>query len=169
MCWYWICEAAWEGGHGYSPDGRFSNGIIELAVGMKNYIKHHEWQIVEEGFDPHLNRISESLFSLGNGRMGQRANFEEDYSGETHQGSYVAGVYYPDKTRVGWWKNGYPEYFAKVLNAPSWIGILIDIDGEELDIAKWKVSDFKRVLDMRTGLLSRSFTASFTDGKKVSV
>ncbi len=81
---------------------------------MKHYIKHHEWHIVEEGFDPHLNRISESLFSLGNGRMGQRANFEEQYSGDRHQGSYVAGVYYPDKTRVGWWKNGYPEYFAKV-------------------------------------------------------
>ena len=39
------------------------------------------------------------------------------------QGNYVAGVYYPDKTRVGWWKNGYPEYFAKVLNAANWIGI----------------------------------------------
>ncbi|HEY5822819.1 MAG TPA: glycoside hydrolase family 65 protein, partial [Cyclobacteriaceae bacterium] len=100
---------------------------------MKNYIKHHEWQIIEEGFDPHLNRISESVFSLGNGRMGQRANFEEAYSGEMHQGSYVAGVYYPDKTRVGWWKNGYPEYFAKVLNAPSWIGIDILIGNQRLD------------------------------------
>jgi maltose phosphorylase len=35
------------------------------------------------------------------------------------QGSYIAGIYYPDKTKVGWWKNGYPEYFAKVLNAPG--------------------------------------------------
>jgi maltose phosphorylase len=55
--------------------------------------------------------------------MGQRANFEETYSGETFQGSYIAGIYYPDKTKVGWWKNGYPKYFAKVLNAPNWIGI----------------------------------------------
>ena len=51
--------------------------------------------------------------------MGQRANFEEQYSGETFQGSYIAGIYYPDKTKVGWWKNGYPEYFAKVLNATN--------------------------------------------------
>ncbi|MFN5556554.1 MAG: hypothetical protein ACK48F_10105, partial [Chryseotalea sp.] len=71
---------------------------------MKNYIKHDPWLIIEEGFKPEYNRISESIFSLGNGRMGQRATFEEDYSGDTHQGSYVAGVYYPDKTRVGWWK-----------------------------------------------------------------
>ncbi len=83
---------------------------------MKQYLKQHEWHIIEGGLNPHYNKISESVFSLGNGRMGQRATFEEDFSGETHQGSYVAGVYYPDKTRVGWWKNGYPEYFAKVIN-----------------------------------------------------
>jgi len=109
---------------------------------MKQYLKNHEWQIIEEGFDPHLNRVSESIFSLGNGQMGQRANFEESYSGDMHQGTYVAGVYYPDKTRVGWWKNGYPEYFAKVLNAPSWIGIKINIEGQELDLAKCKVENF---------------------------
>jgi maltose phosphorylase len=34
---------------------------------------------------------------------------------------------------VGWWKNGYPEYFAKVLNAPNWIGIDIEIN-ESLDL-----------------------------------
>lgn len=136
---------------------------------MKDYIKHHEWQIIEEGFDPHLNKVSESIFSIGNGRMGQRANFEEEYSGETLRGSYVAGVYYPDKTRVGWWKNGYPDYFAKVLNAPNWIGIHISIDNQKLDLAKCKVEDFSRVLDMRTGLLSRSFAATFPDGKKVRI
>ena len=102
---------------------------------MKNYLKPHEWQIVEEGFDPHYNQISERIFSIGNGRMGQRANFEEEYSGETLRGSYVAGVYYPDKTRVGWWKNGYPEYFAKVLNAPNWIGIHLMIENQKLDLA----------------------------------
>jgi len=136
---------------------------------MKSYIKHHEWEIIEEGFDPHLNRISESIFSLGNGRMGQRANFEEKFSGDTHQGSYVAGVYYPDKTRVGWWKNGYPEYFAKVLNAPSWIGIHVNVGGIDLDLATARIENFRRVLDMKKGVLHRSFTATLTDGKRVQV
>ena len=86
---------------------------------MKDYIKYNEWLVVEEGFDPKLNRISESLFSIGNGKMGQRANFEEKYSGDSLRGSYVAGIYYPDKTRVGWWKNGYPEYFAKIINSTN--------------------------------------------------
>lgn len=136
---------------------------------MKDYIKHHPWQIIEEGFDPSLNRISESLFSVGNGQMGQRGTFEEDYSGDTHQGSYVAGVYYPDRTRVGWWKNGYPEYFAKVLNAPSWIGVHVTIEKQVLDLAKCKVEDFRRVLDMKQGILQRSFTAILNDGKKLKV
>lgn len=136
---------------------------------MKEYLKHHEWQIIEEGFDAHYNKISESIFSIGNGRMGQRANFEEEYSGDTLPGSYVAGVYYPDKTRVGWWKNGYPEYFAKVLNAPSWIGIHISIDNHKLDLAKCKVINFVRTLDMKTGLLTRKFSAILPDGKQVNV
>jgi maltose phosphorylase len=132
---------------------------------MKEYLKHHEWQIIEDGFDAHYNKISESIFSIGNGRMGQRANFEEEYSGDTLQGSYVAGVYYPDKTRVGWWKNGYPEYFAKVLNAPNWISIHISIDNQKLDLAKCKVVNFVRTLDMKSGLLTRSFSAILPDGK----
>lgn len=136
---------------------------------MKNYIRHHDWKIIEDGFDPKVQEVSESLFSIGNGRMGHRANFEEEYSGRSLRGSYVAGVYYPDKTRVGWWKNGYPEYFAKVLNAPNWIGIHVSIDNQKLDLAKCNVDDFYRELDMKTGLLVRKFTATLPDGKKLKV
>ncbi|WP_298732463.1 glycoside hydrolase family 65 protein [uncultured Chitinophaga sp.] len=136
---------------------------------MKQYIKVDEWNIIEEGFEPRLNKISESLFSIGNGRMGQRANFEEAYSGESLQGNYVAGVYYPDKTRVGWWKNGYPEYFAKVLNAANWIGIDIRINDEVLDLHTCTVEDFRRVLNMKAGYLERSFTATLASGRQVKV
>ncbi|SFW61147.1 glycoside hydrolase family 65 protein [Chitinophaga sancti] len=136
---------------------------------MKQYIKVDEWNIIEEGFVPGYNKISESIFSLGNGRMGQRGNFEETYSGETLQGSYVAGIYYPDKTRVGWWKNGYPEYFAKVLNAANWIGLEIRIEGEVLDLHHATVSDFRRVLNMKEGYLERTFTATLASGKQLAV
>lgn len=136
---------------------------------MRDYIQKDPWNIIEEGFDPALNRISESIFSIGNGKMGQRANFEEKYSGSSLRGSYVAGVYYPDKTRVGWWKNGYPEYFAKVLNAINWIGINVHVDGEELDLATAKVESFTRVLNMREGLLQRQFIATLPSGKRVQV
>ena len=90
---------------------------------MKSYFKINPWKIIEEGFVKENQKWSESIFSLGNGRMGGRGNFEEDFSGATLQGNYVAGIYYPDKTRVGWWKNGYPDYFAKVLNSAHWHGL----------------------------------------------
>lgn len=136
----------------------------------QEYIKPDNWSIIEEGFDPSLVKSSESLFSIGNGAMGQRANFEEDYSGPTFQGSYIAGVYYPDKTRVGWWKNGYPEYFAKVLNAPNWIGIRLSVNGENLDLNNCtNVSDFRRELNMKEGWYRRSFKATLQNGTEIEV
>lgn len=134
------------------------------------YIQPDNWSIIEEGFEPDRVKSSESLFSLGNGAMGQRANFEERYSGDTFQGSYIGGVYYPDKTRVGWWKNGYPEYFAKVLNAPNWIGIDFRIEGEELDLAKCtSIRHFRRELNMREGWYQRSFSATLANGVELDV
>jgi len=136
----------------------------------QDYIQPDDWSIIEEGFDPVRVQASGSLFSLGNGAMGQRANFEEQYSGPSFQGSYIAGVYYPDKTRVGWWKNGYPEYFAKVLNAPNWIGINVTVNAEALDLFTCKsVKYFKRELNMKEGWYKRSFEATLQNGITVKV
>ena len=136
----------------------------------QDYITPNEWSIIEDGFDKSRVKSSESLFSLGNGAMGQRANFEETYTGETFQGSYIAGVYYPDKTRVGWWKNGYPEYFAKVLNAPNWIGIRVLVNGEEFDLNTCtKVENYQRELNMKEGWHKRTFTAITPNGIELKV
>jgi maltose phosphorylase len=136
---------------------------------MKTKTQSHEWSVIEEGFDPARQKSCESLFSLGNGHMGQRANFEEKYSGESLQGSYIAGIYYPDKTRVGWWKNGYPEYFAKVLNSPNWIGIDVEVNGASLDLATCPSREFRRELNMKEGTLFRSFIATMPGGKAVRI
>ena len=136
----------------------------------QNYIKPDNWSIIEEGFDKERVKSSESLFSIGNGAMGQRANFEENYTGETFHGSYIAGIYYPDKTKVGWWKNGYPKYFAKVLNAPNWIGIDVEINGENLDLNTCtKLEKFRRELNMKEGWYSRSFEATLQNGTEIAV
>ncbi|HKX86853.1 MAG TPA: glycoside hydrolase family 65 protein, partial [Flavobacterium sp.] len=136
----------------------------------QDYIVPNNWSIIEEGFESDRVKSSESLFSIGNGAMGQRANFEEAYSGKTFQGSYIAGIYYPDKTKVGWWKNGYPEYFAKVLNAPNWIGINVEVNGEILDLAKCAaVKSFRRELNMQEGIYYRVFDAKLQNGIEVAV
>ena len=136
----------------------------------QDYIIPNSWSIIEEGFIPKYVESSESIFSIGNGAMGQRANFEETYTGNTFQGSYIAGVYYPDKTKVGWWKNGYPEYFAKVLNAPNWIGINVVVNDVVLDLNTCKsISDFRRELNMKEGWLCRSFKATLSNDVQIAV
>lgn len=120
--------------------------------------ENNEFRIVENSIDREKMRFSESIMSIGNEYMGMRGNFEEKYSGDSLKGVYIGGVWYPDKTRVGWWKNGYPEYFGKMINSPNFIGINVKIDGKELDLNKEEVKSFRRELDMENGVLSREFT-----------
>lgn len=121
-----------------------------------------------------LRPFADALFRValraGQRRDGRRANFEERYSGETLQGNYIGGVYYPDKTRVGWWKNGYPEYFAKVPNAAFWIGVDVAVDGEPLDLATVaEVKSFYRETDMRRSVLTRRMRVVLKNGVEVAV
>jgi len=123
------------------------------------------WKLVERGFHPDQMRLAESLTSIGNGWMGMRGNFEEKYSGDSHRGTYLGGVWFPDKTRVGWWKNGYPKYFGKVINAINMACIDIAVDGVEIDLNKLPVLDFERELDMETGALRRRVTVKHPKGE----
>ncbi|MDO5022391.1 MAG: family 65 glycosyl hydrolase domain-containing protein [Eubacteriales bacterium] len=132
---------------------------------MKRYFKLDPWKIIEDSFPKDTMRISESIMSLGNGSMGLRGNFEEDYSGDSHRGTYIGGVWFPDKTRVGWWKNGYPEYFGKAINAANLIGLHVFVDGVKIDAAKLPVKSFSRSLDMQTGILKRKMTLSLKSGE----
>ncbi|MGL5346209.1 MAG: glycoside hydrolase family 65 protein [Peptostreptococcaceae bacterium] len=127
-----------------------------------------EWKIIQEKIEIGENRLAESIMSLGNGYMGMRGNYEESYSKDSHRGSYIAGVWYPDKTRVGWWKNGYPNYFGKVPNSVNYIGIDILVNENQLDLATANIIDFYRELDMKNGLLTRKFTVEIQD-KKIEV
>ena len=137
---------------------------------MIDYLIDNEWSIVEEGFDKTNLLSSESIFSLGNGKFGQRANFEEDYTGESIKGNYISGIYYPDATKVGWWKKGYPKYFARTVNCPVWIGIKVIINNEILDLNTCKsILSFRRELNMKEGWLKRNFTVEMQNGAMVKV
>ena len=124
---------------------------------MKTIFEFDPWRLIETELHKDDMRLSESMTSIGNGHMGMRGNFEERYSGDSHRGTYLAGVWFPDKTRVGWWKNGYPQYFGKVINAMNIISLRVRIDREDIDLYEDDVVSFSRVLDMRAGVLTREF------------
>ncbi|MEK3949341.1 glycoside hydrolase family 65 protein [Paenibacillus sp. FSL H7-0703] len=118
------------------------------------------WKLTTHTLHSTHMRLQESITSIGNGYMGMRGNFEEAYSGDHHQGTYISGVWFPDKTKVGWWKNGYPEYFGKVINAMNFIGIRLIVNQEEVDLFTAHISDFVQELDMKQGILRRTCTVN---------
>lgn len=132
---------------------------------MKTLFDIHPWKLMETRLHREDMRLSESLTSMGNAHMGMRGNFEEQYSGDCHRGTYLAGVWFPDKTRVGWWKNGYPDYFGKVINAVNMLEIGVSVNGEEIDLARSEVASFYRELDMEHGLLLRRYTVRLAGGE----
>ena len=133
---------------------------------MKRIFEVSPWTITTHELNPADKRLQESITSLGNEYMGMRGMFEETYTGDSLQGVYIGGVWFPDKTRVGWWKNGYPEYFGKAINALNFVKAEIRIDGYLIDLAKTPFDDFELSLDMKAGILHRSFIVK---GVKISV
>ena len=134
---------------------------------MKKYLKTDEWNIIEDSFQADRMRWSESIFSLGNGRFGQRGYFEEPYSSDSYRGAFVAGITFLDKTRVGWWKNGFPQFYTRIPNAPDWSSISLRLIDEELDLAQWDVDSFNRRLDMKAGISYRDAEVTSPRGNKL--
>ena len=136
---------------------------------MKRYLRTDEWNIIEDNFHADNLRMSESIFSLGNGRFGQRGNFEEPYSSDSYRGSFVAGITFLDKTRVGWWKNGFPAFYTRIPNAADWSRVSLRLIDEELDLAQWDVNSFSRRLDMKAGISYRDFEITSPRGHQIRV
>lgn len=126
----------------------------------KEAIKYYgvdPWKITETGFNPERGRVSESIFSLGNEYMGTRGYFDEVYSGDSLKGSYFNGVW--EEKPITYFEHfkGLSERCCFMINANNWIYTRIFANGEELDLAKCKVEDFYRELDMKRGIVTRTF------------
>lgn len=120
------------------------------------YYKTDPWLIIEEGFNPEYAQVSESIFALANEYMGVRGYFEEGYSGHRLQGSYVNGIY--EKRSL--LKSGYKGMIDEteyMVNTVDWLSTQIYVNHVLLDLAKAEITNYVRKLDLRTGLLTRSF------------
>ncbi|MBW4838299.1 MAG: family 65 glycosyl hydrolase, partial [Paenibacillaceae bacterium] len=131
------------------------------------YLQVDPWKVVEEGFDAGRNRVSESIFSLGNEYMGVRGYVEEGYGGDTLLGSYFNGLY--EESPVTAHYKGIIQSLRFMVNAVDWLHTRITLDGETLDLAKSKFSGFRRELDFRTGIYTREFVWHTASGKDVQL
>ena len=131
------------------------------------YFDIDSWNIIENGFHPQYGTVAESIFSLGNEYMGIRGIMEEGYSGDTLIGSYFNGIY----ERQQWGKSykSVVECSEYMINSVNWLSVELKINGETLDLHCSEFSNFKRVLNLKDGLLTRSVVWCLSDGKKVEV
>ncbi len=139
-----------------------------MAKIADKYFITDPWSIIEEGFDPSYSLVSESVFSLGNEAMGVRGYFEEGYQGERLLGSYFNGIYESMKTEGSAYK-GIIDRTEFMVNSLDWLYLHIFIDGEELVPEPSRISEFKRVLNMRTGILTRSYSYTLEDGRQLKL
>jgi len=140
-----------------------------MAKVADKYLKVDPWKIIEEGFHPENGRVSESIFSLGNEYMGVRGYFDEGYSGDQLIGSYFNGVWEEKPIiHVGKYK-GLSYRWAFMVNSVNWLLTKISLDDEKLDLNTSEISDFTRILDLKTGVFTRSFTWNAKSGKKLKI
>jgi hypothetical glycosyl hydrolase len=115
----------------------------------KNFI------VGEDCFDARYLRKCETILCLGNGYMGVRNSFEEDYVGQT-RGCFVAGTY-----------NKFDENEVTELpNAADVLGVQFVIDGEDFDLCQFTILKFERTLNLRTGLSERKVEAQSKKGRR---
>ncbi len=120
------------------------------------YFMVEPWRVVERGFDPAHAEVAESIFSLGNEFMGLRGYFEEGYSGDRLEGSYVGGVYERVALPPAHYKSMLP-FIELMVNTVDWLCLPIQANGVPLDLCTAKIENFERALDLKTGVLTRQF------------
>jgi len=113
------------------------------------------WCLRETSLDLDILAQSESLFALSNGHIGWRGNVDE---GEPHglPGSYLNGVFEEHPLPYAEGGYGYPEAGQTVIDVANGKLIRLLVDDQPFDVRYGHLLAHERVLDFRTGVLSRT-------------
>lgn len=139
---------------------------------LKVLYPYNEWEIIEERFDIENNYRNETIFALGNGYIGFRGDFEEGYNmppGKGHGGTYINGFFESETIQYGELAYGYAERSQTILNVANSKIIKLSIDGEEFSMLSGEVLDYKRVLNLKEGILTRTVKWRSPMGKEISI
>lgn len=126
------------------------------------------WKIIETSFYPRFLAQTETLFSLGNGYLGLRGNFEEG-SPYFQRGTFINGFHetWPivySEGAVGFAKTG-----QTMLNITDSKGIALYVDDEPFYLPAASLQLYQRTLDMQTGTLDREILWETPSGKRVLI
>ncbi|MGW3495404.1 glycoside hydrolase family 65 protein [Streptomyces sp. NPDC001020] len=126
------------------------------------------WALRERGLHLDVLPQSESVFALSNGHVGWRGNLDE---GEPHglPGSYLNGVHEIHPLPYAEAGYGYPESGQTVINVTNGKIIRLLVDDEPFDLRYGLLRSHERLLDLRTGLLTRTCEWTSPAGSTVRV
>ena len=126
-----------------------------------------DWSLIYTGYDPDTEGLREALCTLGNGYFATRGAGEEAQAdGVRYPGVYIAGCYNRLKSPIG---DRLIEN-EDLVNAPNWASIAFKIDGGEwFDPLGCELLDYRQELDMRSGLLLRSFRFRDAAGRETAI
>ena len=113
------------------------------------------WSVVEDGWNPARANYFESIFTVGNGRLGTRGSLEERHTGAL-PGTFLAGVY-----------DAHDSPVIDLVNAPDWLDSEVFVDGVRLDTESARIIEHRRELDLRHGVLHRDTVFALSDGARV--
>ncbi|OYT16184.1 MAG: beta-phosphoglucomutase [Bacteroidetes bacterium 4572_77] len=125
------------------------------------------WSVSYRDYDADKEKSRESLLSMGNGYFGNRGAMEEIQADEKHYpATYMAGLYNRLKSPIGDRMIENEDF----VNTPNWTLIQFKIgDGEWWDYKTAQFDFYKKTLCLKTGILSKEFLVSTTDGKQFKI
>lgn len=107
-----------------------------------------------EEYDPSQTPHNETLFTLANGYLGLRGDFEEA-SGTYHKGTYINGFYDSEPIVYGESAFGFALNHETILNLPDPKRIEAEVGGLPFSLSSGEVVKTSRLLDYRSGILTR--------------
>lgn len=131
-----------------------------------------EWKVSECKTDAYTNYVDETIFSIGNGYVGIRGNFEEGYSGpsdSTMEGTYINGFFEMDEIQYGELAYGYAKNNQTMLNVTNGKVIELYIEDEKFSMSSGEIKGYKRTMDMKSGLMNRWIIWKSPNGKEVEI
>lgn len=144
------------------------------------FLKIDGFQIIQDGFKEEENKYYEGVFAQGNGYFHVRGSFEEGLLDAPQDEVYTRTMksVTTEIQRHPLSKQGtfiplimgkHPFLEEVIINLPFFMGVEIFSGDEKLDMVRSDIRDYRRVLDMYNGELTRSFiwTTSAKDEVKI--
>lgn len=129
----------------------------------------HTWLIEENEFSLNDNQRYETLFALGNGTLGTRGTFVEGLPQGNREGNFVNGFFESEKISYGEKFIGYPESGQTMLNVANPKLIRLTIGDEPFHLLHGRILAYKRVLNMREGILYRHLRWESPAGRQIEL